>query len=118
MRQCTLRFNLRTLFVLFLFFSWGVLAHQPVQAVELKDGELSDLVKQVYVYTFPIHEMYRTRWEMVYDRANPKRADLNQFNHDRKLTDHTQRWVTTPNNDTLYSNAWLNEAACAAEKPK
>jgi hypothetical protein len=76
--------------------------------MELKDTELSDLVKKAYVYAFPVYEMYRTRYGAVYNPINPGRTDLNQFNHRRKLSDHTARQVTTPNNDTLYSSAWLD----------
>ncbi|WP_407165003.1 DUF1254 domain-containing protein [Bradyrhizobium sp. ORS 111] len=32
----------------------------------------------------------------------------NVLSHQRALLDHTHRWVTTPNNDTLYSIAWLD----------
>lgn len=93
------------MFVLWAFF---LSASRPAGAVELKDEELANLVKKAYVYAFPVYEMYRTRYGAVYTPQNPTRTDLNQFGHRRTLSDHTARWVTTPNNDTLYSSAWLD----------
>lgn len=78
------------------------------KANQLTDEEIADLVKRAYVYSFAVYEMYRTRHWAVYTRSNPDRADLNQFNHRRMLLDHNARQVTTPNNDTLYSSAWLD----------
>jgi hypothetical protein len=53
-------------FLLGAFFSLTLSASQPAQAMELKDTELSDLVKKAYVYAFPVYEMYRTRYGAVY----------------------------------------------------
>ena len=58
-------------------------------------------------YTFPLYEMARTRYLSVELPANPNRG-INKIGHRRLLTDHTMRGVTTPNNDTLYSSAWLD----------
>ena len=40
-------------------------------------------------------------------------AAVNSFGHMRNLADHRARAVTTPNNDTLYTNAWLDLGAQA-----
>lgn len=68
-------------------------------------AETDALVRRAFVYSFPIHEMGRLR----------ARAALNampglQFMHRRNLSTPDDRSVTTPNNDTLYSSAWLNLA--------
>ena len=76
----------------------------------MNETELFDLVKQAYIYGFPVYEMYRTRYNAVYDSSNPERIELNQFTHMRQLADHTTRFVTTPNNDTPYSIAWMDLA--------
>ena len=97
--------------VAFLLAGWVmsmVLGIEPVRANDLKDQELSDLVRRAYIYSFPVYEMYRIRHMAVYDQNNPSRIGLNQFGHTRKLADHTSRGVTAPNNDTLYSSAWLD----------
>ncbi len=60
------------------------------------------------VFFFPLYEMWRTRWNVILNPANPRRGSENSFGHARMLADHRSRSVTTPNNDTLYSSAWLD----------
>jgi hypothetical protein len=108
MSQAILRRASVGVFLFMALFFMSPLAGGSARAAELKDAELSGLVKKTYVYAFPVYEMYRTRFGAVYTPQNPTRTDLNQFNHIRALSDHTARQVTTPNNDTLYSSAWLD----------
>jgi hypothetical protein len=93
-----------------LMFIFGLCVTQlsPVCANDLKDQELSSLVRKAYIYSFPVYEMFRTRFKYIYNQENPDRKDLNEFGHARKLADHTSREGVAPNNDTLYSNAWLD----------
>ncbi|MCI0749861.1 MAG: DUF1254 domain-containing protein, partial [Nevskiales bacterium] len=65
---------------------------------------------QAYVYGLPLVEMYRIRYKAVFDPDNKERGVLNRFQHKRKLLDHTNTTVAGPNNDTLYSPAWLDLA--------
>ncbi|MSP75495.1 MAG: DUF1254 domain-containing protein [Rhodospirillaceae bacterium] len=69
---------------------------------------LRDLARRATIYLFPLYEMYRTRWQATVNDANPQRQKLNRFFHISALSDHRMRAVTTPNNDTLYSMAWLD----------
>jgi hypothetical protein len=55
--------------------------------------------------------MARTRYLSVQFPFNPARAQVNELAHRRALVDHRTRAVTTPNNDTLYSSAWLDLSA-------
>jgi hypothetical protein len=71
-------------------------------------GNLRDLARRAAIYFFPVYEMYRTRWRACVDESNPARQKLNRFLHAPMLADHHARAVTTPNNDTLYSFAWLD----------
>ena len=64
-------------------------------------------LQAAYVYTFPYYEMARTR----FISTEVSRIPVNTFNHRRALSDHTARAVTSPNNDTLYSSAWLDLSA-------
>ena len=75
-----------------------------------QDGSrsLRDLARRAAIYFFPVYEMYRTRWRACADEANPHHEKLNRFLHVPRLADHRWRAVTTPNNDTLYSSAWLD----------
>ncbi len=69
---------------------------------------LEDMARRAAIYLFPLYEMYRTRWQATVNEANPFRQKLNRFFHVPVLADHRSRLVTTPNNDTLYSSAWLD----------
>jgi len=69
---------------------------------------LRDLARRATIYLFPVYEMYRTRWQATVSEANPLRQRLNRFRHIAQLADHRARSVTTPNNDTFYSSAWLD----------
>lgn len=54
---------------------------------------------QAALFAFSIGEMAR-----VANNASAR----NRFGHRRNLSDHTNRGVTMPNNDTLYSSCWLD----------
>ena len=65
-------------------------------------------IDAAFEYTYPLYTLAQTRWNAVQDAANPRRRGPNTLLHDRQLADHSSRWLTAPNNDTLYSNAWLD----------
>ena len=69
------------------------------------------LIEEAVVYALPVYEIARIRSRALGDSANPRRASVNRFTHVRTLADHTRRSVTAPNNDTLYSSAWLDLSA-------
>ena len=68
----------------------------------------ASLIDAAFEFTYPLYTMAQTRWNAVQDAANPRRHEPNTLQHERHLSDHTSRWLTSPNNDTLYSNAWLD----------
>ena len=80
------------------------------QAGARASDDLSAIARDAYIYAFPLYEMYRVRYQALYNPANPRRATVNRFAHRRELADHTSRAVTTPNNDTIYSSAFLDLA--------
>lgn len=61
--------------------------------------------RDAFIFTFPLYEMYRTRQMAL---GAPRPVPPNMFTHRRMLADDRAREVTTPNNDTLYSSAWLD----------
>ncbi|PIB96434.1 DUF1254 domain-containing protein [Caulobacter sp. X] len=60
--------------------------------------------RDAYLYALPLIEMATTRARML----KAPGAAINKLDHARTLSDHTSRRVTTPNNDTLYSYAFLD----------
>jgi hypothetical protein len=69
---------------------------------------LETIVEAAFEYLFPLYAVAETRHRAVQDPANPGRHAPNTLRHERHLSDHMSRWITAPNNDTLYSNAWLD----------
>jgi hypothetical protein len=73
-----------------------------------KDVNLIEISKKAYIYVLPLYVMYRTRWHAVFNPENPYGGMINDFRHSRMLADPASRAVSGPNNDTLYSGAWLD----------
>ena len=69
---------------------------------------LESLVESAFEYAYPLFAIAHTRYRAVQDPGNPQRHPPNTVRHERQLSDHHSRWITAPNNDTLYSNAWLD----------
>jgi hypothetical protein len=85
-------------------------AGKPAGTEQLREELAYAVGLQAYVYGFPVVEMYRVRYRHVSDPNNPERTPLNRLRHARRLRDHTATAVVSPNNDTLYSSAWLDLA--------
>lgn len=90
----------------------GTLAAPAVARAQDQDTTmLKDLARRAAIHLFPYYEMYRTRWNATVREDNRFRQKLNRFFHVPVLATHASRAVTTPNNDTLYSSAWLDLSA-------
>jgi hypothetical protein len=89
----------------------GPLAMPALAQAQERESMLEDLARRAAIYLFPVHEMYRTRWNATANEKNPGRQKLNRFLHVPVLATHRSRVVTTPNTDTLYSTAWLDLSA-------
>jgi hypothetical protein len=63
---------------------------------------------QAYIYGYATVELYRTFYQQAVDPNRGHSVGVNEVNHIRKLTTPQDTWVVTPNNDTLYSRAWLD----------
>jgi hypothetical protein len=66
---------------------------------------------QAYIYGFPWIYLPTLRWQWVTQPrypANSPYAAVNYFWHARHLTDASYRDGGSPNNDTLYSTAWVD----------
>lgn len=76
----------------------------PVWAQEL--SPLAAAARDAWIYGLALVENARTRQEVMDTRTAP-----NRLLHMRGLTTPRNQFVTTPNNDTLYSRSWLNLSA-------
>ena len=65
--------------------------------------DLKGAARDAWLFGLPLIEMAQTRARAFANGARP-----NQLRHVRNLATHLSRGVTTPNNDTLYSSAWLD----------
>lgn len=83
----------------------AVLAASALPTRALTIDRMSELVRRAFLFAFPVQIMLRTR-----AAALARSGNLNRFNHRRTLSSAADRAVTTPNNDTLYSGAWLDLA--------
>ncbi|MEH6588450.1 MAG: DUF1254 domain-containing protein [Halioglobus sp.] len=90
----TVRFKIGIALALVLLLACFYTAFQQVKAAA-----------QAYVYGYPLVLMDLTQHAL----GNGK--PINGFTHSREFPDHTFRNVVRPNNDTLYSIAWLDLSA-------
>lgn len=84
-------------FVLFTFVS--AKAETPTSNYE----EAREVARQAYIFAFPMLENYRT---MVLQAVIPN--SFNEFEHLQGLLGPEFREIARPNNDTLFSAAWLD----------
>jgi hypothetical protein len=68
----------------------------------------STTIASAFEYAYPLYAVAQTRYRAVQDPDNAQRHAPNTVRHERRLSDAASRWITAPNNDTLYSNAWLD----------
>lgn len=80
------------------------------EAPALAPADASALIQKAFFYTLPIHEMGMIRLKVLGDGVAPGTSSLNQWTHNRALLSADFQPVTGPNNDTLYSSAWIDLA--------
>lgn len=67
-------------------------------------------IRAAYTFALPVYEMMRTRYLQVSKAESFGAPGVNRLYARTVLSDAQTRDVTTPNNDTLYSSAWLDLA--------
>ncbi|WP_374660969.1 DUF1254 domain-containing protein [Phenylobacterium sp.] len=75
-------------------------------AAKAEPSSLRAAARELALFGLPLIEMAGTR-----GRAFRNGLVANRFRHVRRLTDARSQTVTQPNNDTLYSTAWLDLSA-------
>jgi len=83
-------------------------AIQSKPVLDAKENLAYTIGVQAYIYGYPTIELYRTFYEQVLDPNRGHSVGVNEFNHIRNLVTPQDTWVVSPNNDTLYSKAWLD----------
>jgi hypothetical protein len=78
-------------------------AHSDVTSQAVAPGSLRVAACDAWIWGLPLIEMAEQRAARFADGVKP-----NTFQHQRALVTAKGQFVTTPNNDTLYSQAWLN----------
>lgn len=71
-------------------------------------GDLRSAARDAYIFCLPLIEMAAARQRMLHDKGDGQQAAINAFRPTRQLAGPKNRTITTPNNDTLYSNAWID----------
>ncbi|MDZ4371514.1 MAG: DUF1254 domain-containing protein [Phenylobacterium sp.] len=70
-------------------------------------SDLRSAAREAWLYGLPLIEMATTR-KRALSGPDSVLTGLNRFGHGRRLAGPSARGVTAPNNDTLYSRAWLD----------
>jgi hypothetical protein len=71
--------------------------------------EAAAIAEEAYIYAFPMMENYRTMYVQAIDRTAPGYgAPFNEFAHKTELLGPEFKDIVRPNNDTMYSFAWLD----------
>lgn len=70
---------------------------------EFEQGALRKAAQDAWLWGLPLIEMAQQRAARISEGVRP-----GEYQHQRKLIDARESFVTTPNNDTLYSQAWVD----------
>ena len=99
--------------LLAVFFT-GVLMEgaqsEPEEQVSWREQYAYSVGMAAYPYTLPYLYMSQLRWMWTNHPRDPKNipyAPINHFWHANRLADATSKDGGTPNNDTVYSTAWV-----------
>ncbi|MGD8607679.1 MAG: DUF1254 domain-containing protein [Myxococcales bacterium] len=76
---------------------------------EVTPDDATAIAEEAYIYAYPMMESYRTLYVQAIDRTGPGyRGPFNELTHERELLGPQFEDIVRPNNDTLYSMAWLD----------
>src|SRR5438093_6431857 len=81
-----------------------VLALTTVRAADITPAEARAIVKEAYIYGFPLVDNYRIQYSYFVDRQNPEfKAPWNQIVNIPRVYTPADTAIQTPNSDTPYS---------------
>ncbi len=72
-------------------------------------AQLEAIAGEAYIFAYPILEQYKMLFmQALYAESGFYEAPLNAISHKQELNGPNDTLVVRPNNDTLYSGAWLD----------
>ena len=87
----------------------GAVPSSQTAAVAPTPNEATAIAEEAYIYAFPMMENYRTMYVQAIDRTAPGyMGGFNELVHKTELLGPDFKDVVRPNNDTMYSFAWLD----------
>jgi hypothetical protein len=90
-----------------LMAALAALSLAPAARALAAQGDLKAAAREAWLFALPLIEMAQARSRMIAGREGMA-AGANRFAHTRALATPAARTITTPNNDTLYSSAWID----------
>lgn len=79
------------------------------KAANITPEEAKEIAKEAYVFAYPMIENYKILYAQSVNKQSPAyEGSANTLTIKRELLDYKYRAVVAPNNNTLYSYAWLN----------
>ena len=83
--------------------------HHVSSSIQMTAEEARETAEEAYIFAYPMIENYRTALDMAVLRDNPAfLAPFNEFYHMTELLDASYTNIVRPNDDTLYSTAWVD----------
>ncbi|KPK49193.1 MAG: hypothetical protein AMJ63_17060, partial [Myxococcales bacterium SG8_38_1] len=75
----------------------------------ISPAETQEIAEEAYIYAYPMMENYRTMYVQAIDRTAPAYiGPFNELHHMTELLGPQFKDVVRPNNDTMYSMAWID----------
>ena len=79
------------------------------KAANITPEEAKEIAKEAYVFAYQMIENYKILYAQSVNKQSPAyEGSANRLTIKRELLDYKYRAVVAPNNNTLYSYAWLN----------
>lgn len=86
-----------------------LMAGAAVGDTNTKPAEAEAIAKEVYLYGYPVVEMYKTLYAQAVDKGGPNfKAPFNTIGNTANVFTPKDTAIITPNSDTPYSFVWLD----------
>jgi len=95
--------------IIILALMMGVLSSCNQKQETLSPKETKQIAEEAYIYAYPMIEHYKMMFvTAMYKESGAYNGPLNLFVHNSTLLGPEYTAIVRPNNDTYYSNLWLN----------